>query len=78
MAKFIFGKKIKDKENTENTVMSENSTPKADNKGKSEAFNKLVDIAASGVNIIDDISDEMGDIGKAGSEFIFDIGLGLL
>jgi len=74
MAKFIFGKKIKDKENYEKEVMNENSLQDTSKEKKSHTFNKLVDIAAAGVNIIDDMNDEIGDICKAGAEFAFDLG----
>lgn len=74
MAKFIFGKKIKDKEKVETEVKTD-ETVKADSKNKKSAiFDKLVDLGAGCVNIVDDINEEMGDIFEAGVDFSFDLG----
>jgi len=78
MAKFIFGKKIKDQDNAETQAVAENVTPKTSKEKRAEVFEKLVAISAAGVDAIDETADEVGDICKAGAEFTFDIGAGII
>lgn len=74
MAKFIFGKKLNKNDNAETEVTTKNTSPKTSKEKRAEAFEKLVAIAATGVEAIDETTDEVGDICKAGADFTFDLG----